>query len=78
MSASSSTHRIVKALGGLLLAIVALGLLLAFAAETIVAALEGEATTASLVAAAVALVLFLWCARTAWKLLGRRTSFKKD
>lgn len=77
MSASSSTHRIVKALGGLLLAIVALGLL-AFAVETIVAALEGEATTASLVAAAVALVLFLWCARTAWKLLARRTSFKKD
>ena len=39
MSASSSTHRIVKALGGLLLAIVALGLL-AFAVETIVAAIH--------------------------------------
>ena len=61
-----------KMLGGLLLAIVALGLL-AFTAETLVAALEGEATTPSLFAACVALVIFLWCARTSWRLVvGRR------
>ena len=62
----------VKALGALLLAIAALGLL-AFAAETILAALEGEATTPALFAAGVALVLFLWCARTSWRLVVRRT-----
>lgn len=57
-----------KALGGLLLAIAALGML-AFAAETILAALEGEATTPSLFAAGVALVIFLWCVRASWRLL---------
>ena len=61
-----------RVLGALLLAIAALGLL-AFAAETILAALEGEATTPSLFAAVVALVVFLWCARTSWKLVAGRT-----
>ena len=66
-----------KALGGLILAIAALGLL-AFAAETILAALEGEATTPSLFAAVVALVLFLWCARTSWRLVVGRTRSPRD
>jgi len=65
-----------KALGGLILAIAALGLL-AFAAETILAALEGEATTPSLFAAGLALVVFFWCARTSWKLVVRRNSQRK-
>ena len=57
-----------KALGALLLAIASLGLA-AFAAEAILAALEGEATTPSLFAAVVALILFVWCARTSWRLV---------
>ena len=63
---------VVKALGGLLLAIAALGLL-AFAAETLLAACEGEATPPSVFAAGVAFVLFLWCASASWKLVVRRT-----
>jgi hypothetical protein len=58
----------------LLLAIAALALF-AFAFETLLAALEGEASMPSLLAAGVALMLFLWCARTSWRLfLGRKRS----
>jgi hypothetical protein len=66
MSGSSIATRLLNAFVGLLLAIAAFGLA-AFAAETFFAALEGEATTPSLFAAAVALILFLWCARTSWR-----------
>jgi hypothetical protein len=74
MSGPSIAKRLVKALGALLLAVAAFGLA-AFAAEALLAALEGEATTASLVAATIALALFLWCARTLWRLgVGRMRS----
>jgi hypothetical protein len=66
-----------RVLGGLLLAIAALGLL-AFAAETILAALEGEATTPSLFALGVAVVVALWCARTSWRLVVGRTRSTRD
>jgi hypothetical protein len=55
-----------------LLCIVALGAF-TFFFEAFLAILERDAPMSSLPAAVVALVLFLWCARTSWRLLfGRK------
>ena len=54
-----------------LLCIVALGAF-AFFFEALLAILERDAPMSSLPAAVVALVLFLWCARTSWRLVRRK------